>query len=82
MYYILMCRSMTAAQKTVRMLQNGGLFAAVTKAPQSANPQGCTYGAKIASRNLRSALELMRRAGLPLLKILETDGTEVREVHV
>ena len=82
MYYILMCRSMTAAQKTVRTLQNNGIFAAVTKAPQSANPQGCTYGAKIAERNLKTALEILHRAGLPVQKILKTDGTEVREVRV
>ena len=79
MYYILMCHSMTAAQKTARTLENAGIFAAVTKAPQSANPQGCTYGAKIAVRNLRRAMEILRSAGLSVQKILETDGTEVRE---
>ena len=65
MHYIILCRSMTAAQRAARLLSSARVFASVTKAPQSANPGGCTYGVKIGERNLDRALELMRAAGLP-----------------
>ena len=66
-----MFRSLTTAQKAVRVLQNAGVFASVAKAPQSANPGGCTYGAKIAERNLPAAAKLMENAGIHIDKIAE-----------
>ena len=71
MHIVLMCRSLTSAQKAARIIQNHGIFAVVTKAPQSANPGGCTYGVKIAERNRASALELLASAGIPILQIVE-----------
>ena len=74
MHYILMCRSLTLAQRAARVLQRAGMFAAVTKAPQSANPGGCTYGVKIAQRNLSAALTQLEQAGIQVLKVLEQTG--------
>ena len=71
MHYILMCRTLTTAQKAAHLLQRGGVYAAVTKAPQSANPNGCTYGVKVAERNLSSALTMLESAGIPVEKTLE-----------
>ena len=42
MHYIILCRSMTLAQRAANILRAAGIFASVTKAPQSANPGGCT----------------------------------------
>ena len=64
MDYILMCRSMTTAQKAVRLLERRGIYAVSAKAPQSANPAGCPYGARVAERNLRAAEEALRAAGI------------------
>lgn len=69
MQYLILCRSVTYAQKAVRLLQSSGIFASVTKAPQSANPGGCTYGAKVGARNLDRAVELLRGAGLYRSKV-------------
>ena len=71
MHIVLLCRSLTSAQKAARIIQNRGIFAAVAKAPQSANPGGCTYGVKIAERNRVVALELMASAGIQVLQIVE-----------
>ena len=62
---------MTTAQRAVRALQRAGIYAAVTKAPQSANPGGCTYGVKIAERNLSAALQTLSAAGIRIEKTLE-----------
>ncbi len=71
MHYILMCRSLTTAQKAAHTLQRAGIYAVVTKAPQSANPGGCTYGVKIAERNMTSAMRELSAAGIRIEKTLE-----------
>ena len=71
MHIILMCRSLTSAQKAARVLERHGIFAVVTKAPQSVNPGGCTYGVKIAERNRAAAAELMELNGMPVLQTVE-----------
>ena len=76
MYYILLCRSMTNAQKAAKLLQSSGIFAAVTKAPQESNPGGCTYGVKVAERKLNAARELLARNQITVLNTvcLGSDG--------
>ena len=81
MHYILMCRSLTQAQRAARALQRTGMFAAVTKAPQSANPGGCTYGVKIAQRNLTAALAQLEQADIQVQKVLEQTGPAGKEVR-
>lgn len=81
MHYILMCRSLTLAQRAARVLQRAGIFASVTKAPQSANPGGCTYGVKIAQRNLAAAQAQLERADIQVQKILEQTGPASSEVR-
>ena len=82
MHYILMCRSMTSAQKAVRLLQKAGIYASVAKAPQSANPGGCTYGAKVADRNVYAAAGILEKAGVKVEKILALEGGMAREVQL
>ncbi len=81
MQYIIMCRSLTYAQRAQRVLERGGVFASVTKAPQKANPRGCTYGVKIGERNLNRALDMLADGGIKTGKVFELmpDG-DIREV--
>ena len=81
MHYSLMCRSLTLAQRAARVLQRAGMFAAVTKAPQSANPGGCTYGVKIAQRNLAAAQAQLEHANIQVQKVLEQTEPSGREVR-
>ena len=71
MHILILCRSLTTAQKAARVLQSGGIFAAVTKAPQSAHPDGCGYGVKIAERHRAQALEALALAGVPVRGVVE-----------
>ena len=77
MHIILLCRSMTNAQRAARALQRAGIFASVTKAPQRANPGGCTYGVKLGARNLDGALRVLRGQGIEIGKVFSyaPDGT-------
>lgn len=74
MHYIIMCRSLTLAQKASGRLQNAGIFASVTKAPQSANPGGCTYGVKVGERNLTPALSVLQQSGIRYGKVFALWG--------
>ena len=80
-HYLILCRSMTMAQRAAAALRDGGMFCSVTKAPQSANPAGCTYAVKLGGRNLEGALALLRREGVAFGKIFELDARgRLREV--
>jgi len=82
MQIIILCRSVTAAQRAARLLQSEGIFAAVTKAPQRTNPGGCTYGVKVSERNLQRALAALKAGGVRIGGVfaLHPDGriTEVQ----
>ena len=72
MHMILVCRSLTTAQKAARILQNEGIFASVVKAPQSASSTGCSYGVKIAERNLANARTILEASQIQIQSTVET----------
>ena len=71
-YCLIMCRSLTNAQRSAQVLERAGITATVRKAPQSISGDD--------SRR-RRALEVLERASLRTGKIylLEADGA-LREV--
>ena len=71
MHILILCRSLTSAQKAARVLQSSGIFAAVTKAPQSARADGCGYGVKLAERHRDAALELLNDAGVTVRGVVD-----------
>ena len=82
MHYILLCRSMSAAQHAARILSSGGIFASVTKAPQSANPGGCTYGVKVGERNLAAAQQMLQNARVAVSGVFSyAPNGEISEVR-
>lgn len=67
-YYLIMCRSLTYAQRAQRVLERAGIGSAVVKAPQEASGTGCTYGVRVPERKLDAAVNMLRKSGLPLGK--------------
>ena len=63
-YYLILCRSLTYAQKTERVLTRAGITARVMRAPKSIDSEGCSHGVKVAERHLSAALTILARAGL------------------
>lgn len=68
-HYLMMCRSLTYAQRTARVLEKAGITAIVTKAPQELTTDGCGYCVKVSERRLADALVSLNRAGLPPVKV-------------
>lgn len=78
--YLLMCRSLTYAQKSVKLLERSGITAAVVKAPQGLSSSGCGYAVSL-YRNFDAALGLLRSSGLISGKIFSrADGGEYEEL--
>lgn len=76
-YYLIMCRSLTYAQRTVRILERGGISGHLMRAPKSISKEGCTYCVKISERKLVGALRLLQREGLSPKQIFmqESEGS-------
>ena len=69
MVYLIMCRSLTYAQRVANALERGGIPARVLRSPEELSPAGCSYSVKIAQRNLARALTILHGARLPYLGI-------------
>lgn len=80
--YLIMCRSLTYAQRAARILERTGITATVTRAPQGAASGGCGYCVKISERWLTAALQNLKNAGFTPGKVylLKQNGA-VEEVR-
>lgn len=70
-YYLIMCRSLTYAQRAQRTLEREGLHGALVKAPQELSTGGCTYGVRLAAGKIEAGLRILRKTDLPLGKIYQ-----------
>ena len=59
MQYLIMCRSLTNAQKALAFLERKGISAAIIKAPQELNTSGCAYALSL-YRRFEEASRLLR----------------------
>lgn len=67
--YLIMCRSLTYAQKIAKTLERAGINAWIIRSPASITPSGCSHSVKIAERNLTRALQVIHRFQLPYVGI-------------
>lgn len=76
-YYLIICRSLTYAQRTAGVLERLGITAHIMRTPRSIAGEGCSHAVKISQRRLPEALAALSRAGLSPQRtfILEPDGT-------
>lgn len=63
-YYLIVCRSLTYAQRTEQVLARAGITAHIMRAPKSIDSEGCSHGVKVAERKLSAALMALARADL------------------
>jgi hypothetical protein len=75
-FYLLICRSLTYAQRAAKTLEHVGITAIVTKVPQMITADGCGYCVKVSAKNVSNALVAMKDAELFPIKIfvLYADG--------
>ena len=81
LYYLIVCRSLTYAQRTAEVLERGGVPARVLRSPKQIAGEGCSHSVKISQRYLSEALALLYRADLmPKRVFSKEDGRGYEEV--
>lgn len=75
-YYLLICKSLTYAQRAAKGLERAGITAIVTKTPQSISTDGCGYCVKVSAKHISNALVALNNAELYPIKVyvLYADG--------
>ena len=73
-YYLIVCRSLTYAQRTAAALERTGITARVLRSPKSIAGEGCSHSVKISQRSLPEALLVLQRADLAPKRIFITAG--------
>lgn len=80
--YLIICRSLTYAQRTAMVLERVGVTAHIMRAPRAIAGEGCSHVVKVSQRRLPEALVALNRAGLSPKRVflMESDGSyqEVR----
>ena len=77
LYYLIVCRSLTYAQRTAAALERAGITA------KSIAGEGCSHSVKISQRHLADALRALHRAMLEPKRVFITTGDgSYREVEL
>ncbi len=63
-YYLIICRSLTYAQRTAHVLERAGISGSVMRAPKLISKEGCGYCVRVPERKLTDALVVLRREGM------------------
>lgn len=76
-YYLIICRSLTYAQRTEAALSRAGITAHILRAPKSVDREGCTHGVRVSERDLTAALVVLARVKLTPKRIFifSSDGS-------
>ena len=74
LYYLIVCRSLTYAQRTAAALERAGITAHTLRSPKSIAGEGCSHSVKISQRSLPDALRILRRVDLTPKRIFITAG--------
>jgi ketopantoate hydroxymethyltransferase len=63
-YCLILCRSLTYAQRAVRTLEGAGIPAVVARAPHIYLESGCGYCARISEKRLEDAVAVLKKVGI------------------
>ena len=82
-YYLIVCRSLTYAQRTATALERAGISAHILRSPKAISREGCSHSVKVSERSLPQALVVLNRVGLTpdQVYIASGDGS-YREVEL
>ena len=64
LYYLIICRSLTYAQRTAKVLERAGINSHVMRTPKSISKEGCNYCVRIKEQRLTDALKLLQRENM------------------
>lgn len=65
LHYLIMCRSLTYAQRASSALERAGITAAIARAPLELTAGGCGYCVRVSERRFHQSLRVLETAALP-----------------
>lgn len=76
-FYLIICRSLTYAQRTAAALERAGITAHIMRAPRIISDTGCSHAVKVSERRLSDALSVLKRVELSpdRVYIIAADGS-------
>ena len=77
--YLIMCRTMTHAQRSQHLLERSGIMSSLIKAPVALTRSGCGY-ALVLRRHGREGIQLLKEAALLSGRVYEKIDEDWREV--
>ena len=80
--YLIICRSLTHAQRTARALEKAGINGYVMRAPKAISADGCNYCVKVAERKLGDALRCLHRENLEPKRVYMQNEEMYQEVGI
>lgn len=83
-YYLLLCRSITHAQRMSRALERVGITARFFRPPMGLTDRGCSYAVRVGEQALPAALARLRAENLLPMRVFYHaggDGT-FREIAI
>lgn len=72
--YLIICRSLTFAQRTAAALERGGVPSRITRAPKIVAGEGCAYAVRVSEGMLAQSLVLLNRADLSPKRVFLTQA--------
>ena len=74
MFYLIMCRSLTHAQRVSNALERAGISTRILRSPAAISPEGCSYSVRIKQSGLARGLTVLNRMGLAYLGVYVSSG--------
>lgn len=74
MYYLLLSRSITHAQRMSRTLERAGITARFFRPPMGLTDRGCSYAVRVGEGQLPGALDRLRSEGLAPMRVFYAAG--------
>ena len=82
-HYLIICRSLTYAQRTASLLERAGISAYIMRAPKSVDEEGCSHAVRVTERNIAAALKVLAREEMSPKRVFIVSGNDSpREVFL
>ncbi len=72
--YLIICRSLTYAQRSARVLERAGISGYVMRAPKAVVGEGCSHCVRVSEKWLAPALKTLNREGLGPKRVFLQDA--------
>lgn len=80
--YLILCQSLTYAQRTAKMLERYGIGSQIIRTPREITAEGCGHCVKIGGGSLDAARRVLQREGLAPKHIYRAEKNAYSEVSL